>query len=134
MGENKRTVLIVGSNTASGRHRVAAARSRVCCAKMRIGLATSTCAKSKTRREFALPDLNESKRKPRLSKGEKIKRLVYFCLFFAACFTLAAFFDTPWITNVLGCLVVGVGAGEINGISVLTLLSRNRDENDENEH
>ena len=78
-----------------------------------------------------MPDLNKGKGKTYLAKGKKITRLVYFCILFAVCFIIVAIFNTPWVTNALGCLVVGVGIGEINGISILSLLSRDRNENDE---
>ena len=69
--------------------------------------------------------------RPVLSTKDKLKRLVLFAIFFAACFVLVCIFDTEWVTYALGCLVVGIGVAELNGFSVLTFLSRYRSKNDQ---
>lgn len=73
-----------------------------------------------------MPEGNSKKNSPPLSKSERVERLICFCIFFAVCFVIVAIFDTEWVTNILGCFVVGVGGCELNGIRVLPSLSRSR--------
>ncbi|NTH75506.1 hypothetical protein G6K97_00025 [Agrobacterium rhizogenes] len=65
----------------------------------------------------------------RLSRNEKIRRVLYFLIFYIVCFVIASPFDSEWVSAVFLCLVVGVGIGEINGISIFNFLSRRRDQN-----
>lgn len=78
-----------------------------------------------------MPEPQKDKIRPRLSRVEKIKHFFYFAIFYAICFILVAIFDTEWVTIALGCLVVGIGIGELNGLSVLSLFSRHRNEKDQ---
>ncbi|MEZ2223381.1 hypothetical protein [Rhizobium sp. RCC_161_2] len=78
-----------------------------------------------------MPEPQKDKIRRRLSRVEKIKRFFYFAIFYAICFILVAIFDTEWVTIALGCLVVGIGIGELNGLSVLSLFSRHRNEKDQ---
>ncbi|QND47289.1 hypothetical protein HB780_16400 [Rhizobium lusitanum] len=81
--------------------------------------------------DIVLPEQIKNKRRPFLSKREKLSRILYFAIFYAFCFAVVAIFDTEWVTITLGCLVVGIGIGELNGLSFLSLFSRHRNEKDQ---
>jgi hypothetical protein len=81
--------------------------------------------------DTVLPEPLKYKRRPRLSRREKISRILYFSIFYVFCFVVADIFDTEWMSITFICLVVGVGIGELNGLSVLSLFSRHRNEKDQ---
>ncbi|MBO9166800.1 hypothetical protein [Rhizobium sp. L245/93] len=55
----------------------------------------------------------QHKEKSPLSRSEKIRRLVYFLIFYGVCIALVDIFNSEWLTVPLVCLVVGIGVGEI---------------------
>ena len=64
----------------------------------------------------------------RLSNREKIKRAIYFVIFYIACFIVVSIFDSEWVTAPILCIVIGAGIGELNGVSIFNLFSRHRDQ------
>jgi hypothetical protein len=74
----------------------------------------------------ALPEPRKYKGRPYVSTAEKIRRSIYLAIFFGVSFLIIGIFNTEWVTVPLLCLNLGLGIGELNGMSIFPIISRNR--------
>ncbi|WP_146260121.1 hypothetical protein [Rhizobium tubonense] len=76
------------------------------------------------RTDSALPESKKYRGRPYVSTAEKIRRFIYLVILFTFSICITGIFDTDWVAVPLLLLNVGLGIGELNGMSIFPIISR----------
>lgn len=96
-------------------------------AKSSNSRASAICLQPMKCGDLDLTKLKKSAGRRHLSTSEKIKRAIYFGIFYFICLVVVYIFNSEWITVPILCVVIGAGIGELNGISIFNFFPRDQD-------